>query len=565
MNINGSDRITIRRLTFPLLLFSALVVFIVAIPEGAPFAQTSNSLRIRSIGDSFAGIIEDPHTDAYLNPACVGDLRDRQIYVARLPNTSLKFDYPDNAGVSSYWSAVLPPEMVPGDGRYEWPQSFTAYTLGFVTPLTGSTKLSLSLDAAADGYDDLSSSDQFQVYTSSHGGSDFRATSSTYGREQNLYHFVADAAVGTGDPASEGTRAGVRVRVGYDQMQFGRVRVDDRVEARYPDINELINYYDYDRDRGDYERTSAQLSFGLYRNSGVFAQAVLGGVGQRETLTSESFMRTIDDDDYDDNGLGIYGDMTPYYSTYDRTYDAVRSYDCVILFGRMGLRWGDRIRSFHRLSWGHSNGDGNGFTKQDQYISEFEIFEQLTTLSYELDGNTKRFTTDHSIGYVNPIGDDLQIAFGVQARVEYQDFEEQGSGAGLLSISDGSSSESYDSPYSQIAARTREYWVLALPVGVDWNFYRGVAWRMGAQARTTRVEDCGEIRRKIDFIEIAAPGENPSFRNIAQEITYETSLYISMGFGFAYRNKLTIDILTATTTSSFNAATVATVQVKYYF
>ena len=38
-----------------------------------------------------------------------------------------------------------------------------------------------------------------------------------------------------------------------------------------------------------------------------------------------------------------------------------------------------------------------------------------------------------------------------------------------------------------------------------------------------------------------------------------------MGFGFSFRDRFAIDVLTATNTNSFNAATVASAQIKYYF
>ena len=126
-------------------------------------AQTSYSLRIYSLGESFAGLIDDPQSDAFLNPARVGDLRDRQLYMAKLPAGSTTFYYPDNYGSMSYAYSSLPPEAPPGEIDYKWPETYTPYTLGFVTPVTETVKLSLSLEAAAKGDDDLEGSEVLQV------------------------------------------------------------------------------------------------------------------------------------------------------------------------------------------------------------------------------------------------------------------------------------------------------------------------------------------------------------------------------------------------------------------
>jgi hypothetical protein len=169
------------------------------------------------------------------------------------------------------------------------------------------------------------------------------------------------------------------------------------------------------------------------------------------------------------------------------------------------------------------------------------------------------------VGYINTIGDNLQVALGVHALIQYEEFEEDGDGTGFLSTTEGTSSSTYETPYSQRATHEREYWFLNLPIGVEWSFHHHMAWRFGTQVRATRLDNGGEIRRDIGLLDDPDLDENLSYRDIEQRITYGTSLYFSMGFGFTFWDRLSIDLLTAATTGSFNAAYIASAQVKYYF
>jgi hypothetical protein len=564
MHFNLPCRITERRWALQAGFAGVLLVLIIGRPDVTPFAQTSESMRIRSMGDSFAGIVDDPHTDAYLNPARVGDLRNRQIYMARLPNESLIFYYPDNGGVASSVSYILPPETVPGISGYGWYRSFTPYTVGLITPVSGSAKLSVAVDVAADGYDDLTNSDELRVVTYT-GADESYIDRYTYGNEHSLYHVVADAAIGTGGPESTSPRFGIRLRVEYNQTQHGRARVDQQLNTGYPASTEITYDYSYDRDRGEYEDTRAELSLGLFRNTGFVAQAVLGGGGERETLANNDFIRSIRDEDYDGNGRDFWGGLTPYYRVEDHEYDAFRSYDGFVLFGRLGLRWSDRVRSFHHVSWRESNGNGDVKTLQDRYYSEVQIEEQYSLVSYRLDGNNTRFSTDHSFGFINNIRDNLQIVLGVQVLIQYEEFEEDGDGKGSLSVTDGTTANGIETPYSQRATYKREYLLLNFPIGLEWSFHRHMAWRFGSQVRATRLDTSGEIKREFDQFEDPDFDENLLYLDINQRITYETSLYFSMGFEFTFWDRLSIDLLSAATTGSFNAANITTAQVKYHF
>ncbi|MGD8413948.1 MAG: hypothetical protein PVF33_06935, partial [Candidatus Latescibacterota bacterium] len=429
----------------------------------------------------------------------------------------------------------------------------------------GSVKLSFTVDGAVQGYDGLENTSELEIDTYNSGMENTNIEERTYGSEQSLYHVVADMAIGTGDPGSPGTRIGGRLRVGYDQMQIGYARVNRTTATGYPDLTDLEYYYGYESETGEYENTSAEVQFGLFRDAWFFSQIVLGAGGGRQELAVSDDDKSIRDEDYDGNGTGIGGDSTPSYIVDDDEFDAYRSYDGFYLFCWFGLKWSDRVRSTHRVIWGQSNGTGNGTFQRDYSSTELSTNGQYTAVTYDLDGNTSRFETDNSIGYVNAIGDDLEVALGVRAQIIYEDFEEDGDGTGYLTIADGAASNTFETPYLQRATHKREYWLLSLPVGVEWSFHRHLAWRFGAQVRATRLDNGGEIHRDIGLLDDLDLGDSVPYPDINQRISYETSLYLNMGFGFTFWDKLSIDLLSAAAVESFNAASVVSAQVKYYF
>ena len=80
-----------------------------------------------------------------------------------------------------------------------------------------------------------------------------------------------------------------------------------------------------------------------------------------------------------------------------------------------------------------------------------------------------------------------------------------------------------------------------------------------------RLDNGGEIRRDIGLLDELDLNENALYPDIRQRISYETSLLFNMGFGFTFWDRLSIDLLSAASVESFNATTVVSAQVKYYF
>jgi len=288
-----------------------------------PYAQTDYSLRIRGLGVGFAGLVDDPFTDAFLNPARVGDLGRRHVYAARFPDRSLRFYYPDNndSGSRGY---LLSPEDEPGSMGYGWPGSYAPYTIGFVTPAGGSATLSLALEAAVKGYDDVTRSDEFRIDTYS-GDERTRTYSRPRGYQQDLYHVVADVALGTGTPGSQGNRLGARLRFAWERWERGNTSGETSFYSVLPALEEVEMSYGYAGEQGEFETVGGELSFGLFRGSGFVAQAVLGAGGKREKLVNVEYTREVYDEDYDGNGRDNDGGQFPRFSRVTRDYDANRT------------------------------------------------------------------------------------------------------------------------------------------------------------------------------------------------------------------------------------------------
>lgn len=547
--------------TWSLWVVLLLVAAAVGVSTTASHAQTDYSLRIRGLGVSFAGLLDDPFTDAFLNPARVGDLGKRHVYAARFPDRSLRFHYPDN---DPYGGDLLSPEDEPGSMNYGWPRAYTPYTIGVVTPVSGSATLSLALEAAVEGYDNVSRRDEFTIDNYS-GGERVSTYSRPQGSQQSLYYAVADAALGTGNSESPGTRLGVRLRFTWERWKRGDVRGDTRFYSVLPELEEVELHYTYFAEQGEFETAGGELSVGLFRGTGFVAQAVLGAGGKRETLVNSEHTHNVDDDDYDRNGRDNDGGQFPRFRQSSSDYDANRAYDGLSAFGRLGLRWGVRFRSFHRASWERDTGDGAANYARDYYFSDTEINASQNTTAYSVDGEADRFVTDHSFGFSDRFGDDVLFAMGARVAYVYERFEEAGTGESTYDYSDGTETVEFGAPYRQDATYEREYWQLSLPAALEWEFHRSMAWRFGLDFRAKRVEASGELEQDVELPVGETLDEVLPFQDLEGRLAYATDVYLSMGFSFDFRDRVALDILTAVTTTSFNAANVSSAFLKLSF
>ena len=245
---------TFRRLARGCLLLAVLTCVVV----GDAVAQTDYSPRIRSMGTGLAGIVDDPFTDAFLNPARIGDMPGRGAWFGRLPAHSILFLYPGYRDHYFYGISLFPPEGYPAGFDRDLYDSYSPYTIGLVTPVSRDLKLSLAGEIAVDGTNSLEEEADIGFrYPPS--AENFSGEQDTYGFDRGLYHGVFDAALGSGSPESDGMRWGVRGAVLYDRSRYQSVRTSSTVRAEIGS-EDLTLRYTYDSRQIEFERMSASLS-----------------------------------------------------------------------------------------------------------------------------------------------------------------------------------------------------------------------------------------------------------------------------------------------------------------
>jgi hypothetical protein len=509
-------------------------------------AQTDYSLRMRTLGLGLSGIVDDPFNDAFLNPARVADLGGRQFYAGRLPQRGFSFVYPDY----TRWTerSVFPPERVPGDPyNLAGNKSYTPYTLGFVTPLGGSLTSSIALEAAVRGDERLDVNQDLDVVFDP-APSDFHVDQGANADEDKYYHFVFDAAFGTGSPESEDRRFGVRATVFYDRVSDRYINTSTDVEPDGSDLTELEMRSRYERRGGEVEELDAAVTLGVFLPTHFVRQGVVGVSGNWSVYENDKLEQNVTDEDFDGNGSDPDGGV-PYYSVDKDRYDSRREYSGGALFGRLGLSWAKRLRSFHRLTWSQSSGDGDG-----EWIDQSRVTEHITEkygldYSYQYDGTISSFDFKNAIGFFDRFTEDVLFAAGIEAVIARVEFDETGVGTGAYKTSNNGTSTRTEAPYEQKGKFEREIWRLQIPTSVEWEINRYVTWRLGVIFEAVRQKDTGKISRDLDLQGIPDMGLLP-ISDEDHDLNYRTSTYVNNGLAITLWDRLSVDLYASSSVST---------------
>lgn len=536
---------TVRQILPSCLLLTALVC---AAPGGAG-AQTDYSPRIRSMGTGLAGIVADPYTDAFLNPARVGDMPGRGAWFGRLPAHALNFIYPGLLNGRYYGLSLFPQEGFPTSVDYDLYVSFTPYSIGLVTPLSRDLKLSLAGEISVDGYNFLE--DEAAVgFTYPPSLTDVSGVQDADGRDRGIYHGVFDAALGSGSPDSEGLRWGARAAVGYDRTRYQSVRTTSTLRAEIGS-EDLALLYTYNSRNTELERLTATFSFGVFKGAGVFAQAVAGaGVG-RETLVRDSYVMREDDEDYDGDGNGPGNGISPLYQLNQDGSGSSREYETARVFGRLGLRWGRRVSSWHRFAYSSSRGDGDGGYDHREVIVDVGSEQLEQEISYMLDGESSGYRFSNAVGFVERLFENVMLACAVEAVIQHDEFEEAGEGGGRIQVAENGSSSRFEGPYTQRATYQRDFWYLSIPVAFEWEINEYAAWRFGADFRASRSDATADITQDTDTMGFPDLGVLP-VTNSDNDLRYVTSTYFSSGVTLSFRDRLKLEILMGPSSGSLD-------------
>ena len=549
---------TFRRLVRGCLLLAVLTCVV----GGNAVAQTDYSPRIRSMGTGLAGIVDDPFTDAFLNPARVGDMPGRGAWFGRLPSHFIRFLYPGIRNDHFWGALVFPAEGPPSEVDWELYVSFEPYSLGLFVPVSRDLKLSVAGEISVYGRNDLDETANLGFrYPPSI--ADLRGEQSARGYDSGQYHGLVDVALGSGSPDSDGLRWGVRAAAGYDRSRNQSVRTTSAVNAE-PGSEDLTLYYTYRRDHGDFERSTVELSAGVFRNTGVFAQAVVGVSAGREVLERATYDMREDDEDYDGDGNGPGDDNSPMYQLHQDGYESNREYDTGRIFGRLGLRWGRRVSSWHRLTVFSASGDGTGeYLYRDVMV---EVTSELLAqdLSFRLEGESSGYRFANSVGFVDQVLDNVLFVCAVEAVIQHDEFEEDGSGSGTIQSAMNGSSARFEGPYTQKAKLDRNIWNLSIPVAFEWDINEYAAWRFGVDFRASRIDSNADITQDTDTMGFPDLGFLP-VTNSADDLRFQTATYFSSGLTLSFRDRVKLELLTGPTSGSISVVYFSSAILEFRF
>lgn len=538
-------------------ILAVAIAFAVSAIGPEAIAQTGYSLRIRTLGTPFAGIIDDPFTDAYLNPARVGDLGGRQVYVGQLPGSNVAFLFPGRASV---WDLrrVFPPERLPGTGP-GW--GYAPYTAGFVSPVGRTLTSSFALEAAAEGSERLD--DGSTLWVDVNPPMDASSTRDVGGSESSRYHALLDGAVGTGFPETSGGRFGVRATVSYDE--YNSADADDRLTIETPDAfgNEQKSSDRYSGSGMHCEQTRLLVALGRFSREGFVRDIVGGGSVEWQRYEQNAVIMDIEDEDYDRNGLDPGGGAPDY--SYDRAdFDSDREYAGGTLFARLGFQWSRGLRSYHELSWRRLNGDGESQYGRD--VIEFDYTP--STLGEECrfgkDGDVTAILCFNGIGYFDEVREGLLWAVAAQVRYYRDTYDETGAGTIVLGIQDSSDTTSIDAPYRQALDYERESWVFHLPVALDWQIHRHFAWRFGVAFQAQRSEVDARTQQSIDVTDV---GLSPfsSTGDSRRDLSYQTDVLFSTGFIVNLWDRIDVEFFGGNESGRIDFTSYASALVTYRF
>ncbi len=431
-------------------------------------AQTDTSLRIRSLGSSFEGLLDDYLTDVYLNPARTGELSGPMAYAVRLVSRTVASPFP-----VARW------------GRWggNWTENgYVSYTirpigLSYFGTLGESLAWSLGTEIGVDSSEDLVDRHDINFWNST-----MNVNTSSDGRTATIQHYVIDLSV-----ASRNNPLGGRITGVYDSYDDGDAYVSEGSSVKNDDLENVRSNYRSRYFQGKMERLAVSASLGLSMPGRWARDLVIGGGFIEEKLSVDQ--REISIEDFDADGNGDWYENRVLYSRDKDAYASGRDYTGYNAFARAHLEWSDRIRSVHAGGWSHSTGDGHGsLGLEARRFDSMTDFSSDTQMEYGYGGTVDRFSLESSVGYSEVFFEDVLFAFAFHGVYRRTILDEPADGTVWGENSEAGTS--YSSPYFQTHDNTDDYLSLSVPVGVEWQLHKYVALRLGVTffAQRSRTE-----------------------------------------------------------------------------
>jgi hypothetical protein len=506
-------------------------------------AQTDTSLRIRSIGSTFEGLIDDYLTDVHLNPARTAELDSSMVYAGLLPSRSVAIPFP--VARWFYWSGNVV------ENQYI---DYTMRPIGlsWFGGLGDGLAWSLGTEIDVDSWEDAT--DQYDI---DHWEETTYASMLNEARTSTVQHYLVDLTV-----ASRHTPLGGRITVVYDGYDRGEAVVRDSRQARNDDLENTRSNYDYRFFQGELERFAVSASLGLSMPGRWARDLVIGGGFIEERLSADQQEIEIDDFDEDGNGEWYGNDIHYRYSADE--YASTRDYTGYNVFARAHFDWSDRIRSVHAGGWSRSTGDGIGGLGLE--LRAFDDTEEITSdnqIEYRYDGTVDRYSLESSIGYSNAFFEGILFAFGLRVAWARTILDEPADGT--IWGEDSETGTSYSAPYAQKHDNTADGLRLSVPAGIEWQLHKYVALRLGATFSAHRSETdrnlTGEVSELPDGESLFILGGLNSQRH---RIDSDVDVVYSSGLEFNINDRFVLDLL-GTYSSSIYLSEYGYVSARFLF
>ncbi len=497
-------------------------------------AQTDYSLRMYSLGTTFAGIIEDLPTDVFLNPARAGFVEQREVHAGVLPGRTYSIPFPSAAGMYSRYNTIL----IPNEDHY-MSFSYTPVLLGAFLPIGGTRSMFVGFEAAVSHDERLSSDGQVEI-RDDYSGAYARTHSSETVDRNNRSHYLVDAGVAWG---IGGGSVGLRARVSFERYENSDWDSYETTRTRIRDFGDSYLEMSNNSSEFRFERLSTSVSLGVSGIRRVLRDLVFTLERVGYTYPVEQGGLDYNDDDLDGNGISYYGG-TPTIERTDYMYDSNRDYTELGFSVRVHLEPGAGFRTAHYFSYRFGDGEGDASSNARRFETNTP-YDRLkdVNLIHDYDGSFSRVYALTTVGRVEEIHRGVVLAWGLSGVYSRWKFDEGGSGDLDLLISDEYYPDSLrvTSPYEKKHhdLETRQY--LSIPFALEWKINKFIVLRLGAKLTASRRKLERSYMQAVDVTDFQSPV-------VTEPVTHEYSVEYSVysvfdnGVGITFKDRLRIDL-----------------------
>jgi hypothetical protein len=518
---------------------AAIVALAVALLAGPVHAQLGVSARLEGMSPDLAGVVDDPLTDAAFNPARLGAFEQTQVYAGRLQRTNWILQFPGWGAYYPYTSILLAEAVPQSVVREDYPlTSAQPATMTWFAPVGADMTASFTADVASYGNDDARAATSFQptTYPVDDG---FTSETGARGSQTEFNDFRIDAALSSAR-GPDARAWGVRVTLEY--KSFDDVDNDTNARVSWPqsDPSQLVLLQSLRKSSDKTHQMNADATVGVYRPGRALREVSMTGGAVTASRKHLLFRQEVSDEDEDGDGVDPDGGV-PFYEYLVGDHASEREYTGGAVSGRAVLAHGDRVRSVHTVSYSALGGDGSAelFTAGLERSSGTNngVTQELT---YSYDGTVARFGAESAVGIVEGITDGLRVAAVVRGRYARDEFDDDASGDGTITISEPTGSGTFASGYRHDMSLVRQTQQLRVSLAGEWEVSRYLTIRTGVVYDAVRLESDATASREVTNPDVLSNVGYVVDSN--NTIDYSTNTSFRTGLGVRLAERLFVDM-----------------------